>query len=217
MTKKTLKFNNIGVNKKNLYMSKKAIDLISVNVNKIVVSDKFKLNNIVSKYFIGYQKGEIVRPLCIILPQMNGYIKCVQYGNAKMSFFIKDEEVGEKYQQIWDVIKNKLKIKFHSEPVYEYKYLKSKVREYDGVIKTNFLGNGIPKENMHYTCIACITIESVMKMDKKYFPQVYLEECKYEIKKIKMSKFINAELDLDSESDSDSDSDDNDSDNDSHK
>ena len=60
MTKKTLKFNNIGVNKKNLYMSKKAIDLISVNVNKIVVSDKFKLNNIVSKYFIGYQKGEIV-------------------------------------------------------------------------------------------------------------------------------------------------------------
>ena len=184
MTKKTLKFNNIGVNKKNLYMSKKAIDLISVNVNKIVVSDKFKLNNIVSKYFIGYQKGEIVRPLCIILPQMNGYIKCVEYGNPKMSFFIKDEEVGEKYQQIWDVIKNKLKIKFHSEPVYEYKYLKSKVREYDGVIKTNFLGNGIPKENMHYTCITCITIDSVMKMDKKYFPQVYLEECKYKIKKI---------------------------------
>ena len=75
MTKKTLKFNNIGVNKKNLYMSKKAIDLISVNVNKIVVSDKFKLNNIVSKYFIGYQKGEIVIPLCIILPQIIGYIK----------------------------------------------------------------------------------------------------------------------------------------------
>ena len=88
---------------------------------------------------------------------------------------IKDEEVGEQYKQIWDVFKNKLKIKFHSEPVYEYKYLKTKVREYDGVIKTNFLGNGIPKENMHYSGIACITIDSVIKMDEKYFPQVYLE------------------------------------------
>ena len=84
------------------------------------------------------------------------------------------------------MIKNKLKIKFHSLPVYDKKYLKTKVREYDGVIKTNFLGNGIPKENMHYTCIACITINSVVKMDRKYFPQVYLEECKYKIKKIQM-------------------------------
>ena len=63
----------------------------------------------------------------------------------------------------------------------------------------------MPKENMHYTCIACITIDSVMKMDKKYFPQVYLEECKYKIKKIQMSRFINTELDLDSDSDSESD------------
>ena len=77
---------------------------------------------------------------------------------------------------------------------------------------------------MHYTCIACITINSVMNMDKKYFPQVYLEECKYKIKKIQMSRFINTDLHLDSEPDSelDSDSDDelmaklkSDSDNDS--
>ena len=75
---------------------------------------------------------------------------------------------------------------------------------------------------MHYTCIACITINSVVKMDKKYFPQVYLEECKYKIKKIQMSRFINAELDSESDSESDSKSDDgsdnnsdNDSDNDS--
>ena len=137
-----------------------------------------------------------------------------------MSVFIKDEEVGGKFEQTWNVIKNKLEIKFHSEPVYEYKYLKTKVREYDGVIKTNFLGNGIPKENMHYTCIACITIDSVMKMNKKYFLQVYLEECKYKIKKIQMSRFINAELDSDSDSDDDNDSDndsDDDSDDDSNK
>ena len=108
----------------------------------------------------------------------------------------------EKYDKIWDVIKNKLGIKFNSEPVYEYKYLKAKVREFDGVIKTNFLGNYTPKENMHYTCIACITIDSVMRMDKKNHPQVYLEECKYRIKKIQMSRFINTELKSDSDSES---------------
>ena len=193
---------------------------MSVNVDQIVVSDKFKHNNEGFKYFIGYQKGEIVKPLCIILPQMSGYIKYFENGGKNMSFLIKDDEVWEKYDKIWDVIKNKLGIKFHSEPVYEYKYLKTKVREYDGVIKTNFLGNDVPKENMHYTCIACITIDSVMKMNKKYFLQVYLEECKYKIKKIQMSRFINAELDSDSDSDDDNDSDndsDDDSDDDSNK
>ena len=62
------------------------------------------------------------------------------------------------------------------------------------------------KENMHYTCITCITIDSVMKMDKKNHPQVYLEEYKYKIKKIQMSRFINAELKSDSESDSEAES-----------
>ena len=80
---------------------------------------------------------------------------------------IKDDKVWEKYEQIWKVIKNKLQIKFHSEPVYEQKYLKAKVTEFDGVIKTNVLGNGVPKENMHYTCIACLSIDSVIKINKK--------------------------------------------------
>ena len=74
-------------------------------------------------------------------------------------------------------------IKFHSKPIYEKKYLKTKVREFDGVIKTNFLGNDVTKENMYYTCIACMTIDSVMRIDKKDHPQVYLEECKYRVKK----------------------------------
>ena len=129
------------------------------------------------------------------------------------------------------MIKNRQGIKFHSKPIYEQKDLKTKVREYDGATKTNFLRNGISKKNMHYTYTACITIDSVMRMDKKNYPQVYLEKCKYKINKIQMSRFINAKLDLDSEpasesdvdqlkSDSDNDSDndsDIDSDNDSHK
>ena len=91
----------------------------------------------------------------------------LKVGAKACSFLIKDDKVWEKYEQILNVIKNKLSIKFHSEPIYEQKYLKAKVREFDGVIKTNFVGNDMPKENMHYTCIACITIDSVMRIGKK--------------------------------------------------
>ena len=124
-----------------------------------------------------------------------------------MSYMIEDDKVQNKYDKIWNLIKDKVDITFHSEPVYEYKYLRRKVREVDSVIKTNFLGNGLPKGNMHYACIACITIDSVMKMGKKYFPQVYLEECKYKIKKMQMPRFINTELKSDSDSEAESEND----------
>ena len=157
---------------------------MSVNVDQIAVSNKFKHNNEVFKHLIGSQEGEIVKPLCIILPQMSGYIKYFENGGKNMSFLIKDDdEVWDIYDKIWDVIKDKLGINFHSEPVYEYRYLKAKVREFDGVIKPDFLDNDVPKENMHYTCIACITIDSVLRIDKNNHPQAYLEECKYRAKK----------------------------------
>ena len=75
MSEKTLKFNNIRVNKKEFHKSKQPIDLMSVNFDEIVASDKFKHSEEGFKDFIGYQEGEIVKPLCIILPQMSGYIK----------------------------------------------------------------------------------------------------------------------------------------------
>ena len=204
MSEKTLKFNNIKLNKKEFHKSKELIDLFSVDLDQIVVSDRFKHNDEGFKYFIGYQKGEIIKPLCIILPQMNGCIKYFENGGKNMSLTIKDDKVWNKYDKIRDVIKDNLGIKFHSEPVSEYKYLRLKVREFEGIIKINFLDNSVPKENMHYTCIACITIDSVIKIDKKYFPQVYLEELKYKIKKIQMPRFINTELKSGLDSDSDS-------------
>ena len=127
-----------------------------------MVFHKFKHNGEGFKYFIGYLKGEIVKPLCIILPQMSGYIKYFESGSKNMSFLIKDDELWDKYDKIWDVIKNKLNIKFHSEPVYEYKNLKAKVREFNCEIN-----NGMPKENIHYSCITCITIGSVINFNKK--------------------------------------------------
>ena len=76
---------------------------MSANINKIVVSDKLNYNEDGYRYFIGYQKGEIIKPLCIILSQMSGYIKYCEYRGINMSFLIKDEELGEQYKQIWSV------------------------------------------------------------------------------------------------------------------
>ena len=169
MSKKTLKFNNIRVIKKEFNKSKQSIDLDLVTVDQIVGSNEFRHSDDSFKYFIGYQEGEIVKPLFIIVPQM----------------MVKDINICNKYNEIWGKIKEKLNIKFHSMPVYNQTYIKAKVREFDGVIKTNFLVNELPKENMHYTSIACITIDSLMKMEEKNYLQVYLEECKYKLKKYK--------------------------------
>ena len=160
MSENTLKLNNVRVNKKEFHKSKLTVD-------QIVVSDKFKHSDEVFKYFIGYQEDETVKPLCIILSQMSRYIKYFQNGGKNMSFFVRDNSVLNKYNKIWDKIKKKLSIKFHSMPVYDQTYIKAGVKEFDGVIETNFLGNEIRKENMCYTYIAWITIDSVMKIDKK--------------------------------------------------
>ena len=145
MSEKTLKFINIILHKKNFYRSKEPIDLLSVDFDQVVVSYKFKHNDEGFRYFIGFLKGKIIKPLCINLSQMRGYIKYFENGSKNMSFFIKDVEVWDKFHKIWDLIKSKLNIRFYSEPVYEYKYVKTKVREFNGEIKINFLYNGIPK------------------------------------------------------------------------
>ena len=74
------------------------------------------------------------------------------------------------------------------------------MKQFNGVVNTNILDDQIPKEREHYTCIACIIIDYVMKIEKKNYPQVYLEECKYRLKMKKMSEFIDAELKSDSDS-----------------
>ena len=100
MAEITLKFDNIRVNKKEFHKSKQSIDLMSVNVDQIVVSDKFKHSDEEYKYFIGYQQDEIFKPLCIILPQMSGHIKYFKKGGENMSFFVRDDNVLDKCNEI---------------------------------------------------------------------------------------------------------------------
>ena len=122
-----------------------------------------------------------------------------------MSFVIKDDDVLDKCNAISDKIKGELNIKIHSMPVYDEKHIKAKIIELNGVIKVNFLGDEIPKKTMHYTCVACMAIDSVMRTEKRNYLHVRLEECKYRIKKTKITKLIKTELESYSESELESD------------
>ena len=112
-----------------------------------------------------------------------------------------------------------MNIKFDSEPVSgnNDKYIMTRIKIYGDKINTNFQGKNIPKENASYKFFSLIMLDSVIKANKKYYPQTFLEECKYEIKKNKMENLINDDVDLSSSDESDSESDsrsDNGSDND---
>ena len=125
---------------------------------------------------------------------MSGYIKYFENGGKNMSFMIKDGSVLVKYNEILNKIRKTLGIKFHSVPASDEKYIKTKIKRFNGVVNTNFLHDRVPKEGVYYTNAVCISIDSVMRIEKKNYPQVYLEKCKYKIKKKKMPKFIDVEL-----------------------
>ena len=93
-------------------------------------------------------------------------------------------------------IKKLLGIRFHSQPIFDDKYIKTKVKTFSSMINTLFSGNEIPKERNHYICIAAICIDSALRVHKKNYPPVYLEQCKYKIKRRKPVDFIDAEVDL---------------------
>ena len=95
------------------------MDLNLINTDQIVVADKFKHRDDGFKYFIGHKEGQIIKPLCIILPQMCGYIKYFENGVKNMCFIAKNDNALDKYNEIWDKIKEKLNIKFHSIHVYD--------------------------------------------------------------------------------------------------
>ena len=81
-------------------------------MSKIVVSSRWKLNDATYKHFCGYLNNDVIKPLCVILPQMNGYIKYFDNGGKNMSFVTDDKEVYGKYDEIWNVVKRLLKLEF---------------------------------------------------------------------------------------------------------
>ena len=121
-----------------------------------------------------------------------------------MSFIVKDKKFLNKYSKIWEAIEGLMKITVESKPVYDedVKYIKTKIKTYAGNIITNFHNKKMPKEKAPCKCLSIIMIDSVIKANKKYYPQTLLEECKYTQEKIKIENYIIEDIE-DSESDSD--------------
>ena len=202
MSLRKIKFGDKEIYKTKFYSSKQAISLDSVDLNKIVVSKKWKINDTTYKYICGYLNNNTIQPLCIILPQMDGYIKYFDDGGKNMLFVTDDEKIYEKYNEIWEVIRNLLKVDFIVSPVRDDKYLVAKLKIFDRINRTTFNNNSfIPMERNHYICIPVIDIDSVLKIDKRAYPQAYLEQSKYKLKKRKIVNYIDDEI-IDEDSDS---------------
>ena len=116
----------------------------------------------------------------------------------KLSFMIEDDSVLVNHNEIWNNIKKTLHIKLYSMTAFDEKYIKAKVNKFNSVVNTNFWGDKVPKECVHHNCIACISIDSVMKIGKNNHPQDDLEEFKYKRKTKKIAGFIDIELGSDS-------------------
>ena len=132
-------------------------------------------------------------------------INNVDDGGKNMSFVTDDEEVYEKYNEIWEVVRKLLKLKFTVGPIRHDKYLIAKLKIFNGTNRTTFTDNVSPIERTSYNCIPAIDIDSVLRIDdKRAYPQAYLEQCKYKLRKRKIVNFIDDEIiDEDSENDSD--------------
>ena len=205
MSLRKIKFGNKEVNKKEFYSSKQAISLDSVDLNKIVVSKKWKINDTTYKHICGYLNNDTIQPLRVILPQMDGYIKYFDDGGKNMSFVTDDEKIYKKYYEIWEVVRNLLKIDFTVNLVRDDIYLVAKLKIFDRINRTIFNNNNyIPMERNHYICIPVIDIDSVLKIDKRAYPQAYLEQCNYKLKKRKIVNYIDDEI-IDEDNDSDTD------------
>ena len=135
---------------------------------------------------------------------MTGYARKFDE-NATLSFIVKNKQLLKNYTKIWETIEKLMKINFESNPVYgdDVKYIKTKIKTYAGSIITNFHNKKMPKEKAPCKCLSIIMIDSVIKANKKYYPQTFLEECKHIQEKIKTENYINEDLE-DSESDSES-------------
>ena len=126
---------------------------------------------------------------------MHGYIKYFDNGDKNMTFVTDNEKIYDKYNEIWEVIRKLLKVKFAVNPVRDDKYLVAKLKIYNQINRTTFNNNNyIPIERNHYICIPAIDIDSVIKIDKRVYPQAYLEQCNYKLKKIKHVNFIDDEI-----------------------
>ena len=205
MNTKNIYFDDKKIKKSDFYKNKKAFQIDDIDVNKILVSKKepYGTKNAL-KYFIGYNDNDVIRPLCLKLSKMTGYIN--EFNENKntiiMSLRVNDEQLFKKYNKIWKKVEKLMRIDFESKPVYgdDNKYIKTKIKIYAGSMVTNFHNKKIPEEKAPCKCLSIIMLDSVIKVNKKYYPQTFLDECKYVQEKIKNENYIDDDLKSDSDS-----------------
>ena len=207
MNRNKINFNDKKITKSDFYKNKKPFHIDDFDVNKILVSKKepYDKKNAL-KYFIGYNDNDVIRPLCLSLSQMNGYIRKFKE-NTTMSLRVIDEQLLKNYNKIWGKVENLMNINFESKPICDgdNKYIKTKVKTYADHNITNFCRKKVLKENTPYKCLSIMMLDSVIKTNKKYYPQTFLEECKYAQEMIKTKNYIDDELKSDRDSDINSD------------
>ena len=141
--------------KRKFYSSKEAIFLDFIDLSKIVVSNEWKINDTIYKYFCGYLNNDVIQPLCVILPQMSGYIKHFDNGVKNMSFVSDDKEIYEKYNEIWNVVKRLSKLKFFVNPVRDDKYIIAKLKIFNKINGATFTNNAMPIEKKSLYLYSC--------------------------------------------------------------
>ena len=206
---KSINFKNKKINKKAFYNNKKQFDIKQIDTNKILISElePYGKKNAI-KYIIGYD-DHVIRPLRILLLKMIGYIKYFDDDKKTMSFVVDGAELLIKYTEIWNKVRDLINKNFDSEPVNNNKYINTKIKLYNNDIRTNFHDENniteVPKENCVYKCLSLISLDSVIKTNKKYYPQTFLEECKSKLTNKKLKNIIISNFDSSSESDTESD------------
>ena len=211
MSEKTINFGDKKINKRDFYNNKKQFNIKVIDTNKILISkpESYGKNNM-KKYIIGDNDNTII-PLQLFLRKMTGYLNIFEDGTRKMSFLTDNNEFLERYTKIWEKISALIDKKFDSDPVYNNKYINTKIRSYNNDIMTNFhdidnKSNKLPEKNKPYRCMSLISLDSIIKINKKHYPQTLLQECVYKLINRKVESIItNINLDSSSESDNESD------------
>ena len=188
-----IKFGDKEFNNKEFYSSKEAISIYSIDLNKIVVSNKLKINDTTYKYICGYLNNDTIQPLRVILPQVN---------------YDEEKKIYEKYHKIWEVIRNLLKIDFTISPVQDYIYLIAKFKIFDKINSIIYNSSSIHMGKKHYICIciAIINIDSILKIDKRVSHRAYSKHFIYRLRDYINNETIDEDIDSDSDIDNPIDS-----------
>ena len=211
MNGNSLNFNNKNIEKNYFYNKNKNIfNIDDIDVKRILFSKKEQYGKHNSfKYFIGYNDNNVVRPLYLFLSQTTGYINKFEENKITMALMVEGKQLLENYKKIWKKIKRLMGLDFENQATYNDKYINTKIKIYKHSITTNFCdktgSKEVPKEKIPHKCLSIIILDSALYGYENYYPQTFLEECKYVKKNVKTKNYIDEELKSEYDTNSDVD------------